>query len=136
MAIIASDITDETNDNIVVNPRNTHAVLPNTHRCSMIVATVIGMLITDTSKSAKAKLRRKPLEIVRRLFLLVTTKNKVRLPRMEVVQKKTRMTASMISVGCAISRTSPPLISQLQMGSIALWLNAYYVLQYLNDRLK
>lgn len=63
----------------------------------MIVTTVIGMLNTETSKSAKARLRRKPLEMVRRFFLLRKIKNKVVFPRIEAVQIATRMNASMIT---------------------------------------
>ena len=63
----------------------------------MIVTTVIGMLSTETSKSAKARLRRKPLEIVRRFFLLRKIKNRVVFPRIEAVQIATRMNASMIT---------------------------------------
>lgn len=95
MAIIASDITDETNDSNVVNPNKTQAVSPNIQRSLTIVTTVMGMFNTDTSKSAKARLRRKPLEIVRRCLYLVKTKNKVTFPKTETAQIITRTVASM-----------------------------------------
>jgi len=111
IAIIASDITDETNESIVVNPRRTQANSPNIQRCLTMVTTVIGMFNTDTSKSAKARLRRKPFEIVRRAFLLVKTKNKLMFPRMETVQMKTRMAASMmvVAVGVILRQRPNPL---------------------------
>ena len=105
MAIMASDITDETNESIVMNPKKTQAVSPKIHRSLMIVTTVIGMFNMDTSKSANARLRRKPLEMVRRIFLLVKTKNKLIFPRIEVVQMKISTVASMMeAVSCVILR--------------------------------
>ena len=89
-------MTDETNHSIVVNPRRTQAISPNIHRCSTIVSTVIGMFNTETSKSAKTRLRRKALQIVRRVFLLMMTKIKLMFPRTDVAQIKTRMVVSMI----------------------------------------
>ena len=96
MAIIASDITDETNESIVMNPKKTQAVFPKIQRSLMIATTVIGMFNMDTSKSANARLRRKPLEMVRRCFFRVNTKNKVAFPKEETPQIKLRTMASMI----------------------------------------
>jgi len=76
-----------------------------------MVTTVIGMFNTDTSKSAKARLRRKPFEMVRRVFLLVNAKNKLIFPRMETVQIKTRMAASMMVAVIGVilrQRPNPP----------------------------
>ena len=89
-------MTDETNDSIVVNPRRTQAISPNIHRCSRMVTTVIGMFNTETSKSAKTRLRRKALQIVRRVFLLMMTKIKLMFPKTDAEQMKTRMAVSMI----------------------------------------
>jgi len=89
-------MTDETNDSIVVNPRSTQAISPNIHRCSTMVTIVIGMFNTETNKSAKARLRRKPFEMVRRVFLLVMTKIKLMFPRTEIAQMMARMVVSMI----------------------------------------
>jgi len=91
-------MTDETKDSIVVNPRRLQALSPNIHRCFTIVTTVIGMFNTDTSKSANARLRRKPLEMVRRGLFLVMMKNRVKLPRIEAVQIRTRMVDSIIEL--------------------------------------
>ena len=66
IAIIARDITDETNESIVMNPKKTQAVSPKIQLSLIMVTTVIGMFNMDTSKSANARLRRKPLEMVRR----------------------------------------------------------------------
>ena len=63
-----------------------------------MVTTVIGMFNTDTSKSAKARLRRKPLAMVRRIFLLVRITNNVMFPKVETAQMITRMKASMIAL--------------------------------------
>ena len=70
------------------------SVSPKIQRSLMIVTTVIGMFNTDTSRSANARFRRKPLEIVRRFFRLVKTKNKLILPRIEVAQMKISTAAS------------------------------------------
>ena len=99
---MASHITDETNDSSVVNPKRLQALSPNIHRSLKIVTTVIGMFNADTSKSAKARLRRKPLEIVRRAFLLVMTKKRVMFPIIEAVQIVTSMVASMILLAFAV----------------------------------
>jgi len=67
-----------------------------------MVTTVIGMFNTDTSKSAKARLRRKPLEMVRRVFFLVRITNNVIFPKIETAQMITRTKASMIALVISI----------------------------------
>ena len=94
-------MTDETNDNIVVNPNSLQALFPNTQRCLTMVTTVIGMFNKDTSKSAKARLRRKQFEIVRRLLFLVMMKNRVILPRIEAVHIITSMVDSITELGAS-----------------------------------
>ena len=94
---MARDITDETNESIVVNPKKTHAFSPKIHLCSIMVTTVIGMLSTETSRSANARLRRNPFEMVRRFFLLVKIENRAVLPRIDAVQMRIRINASIIT---------------------------------------
>ncbi|RMX49093.1 hypothetical protein pdam_00003879 [Pocillopora damicornis] len=98
----ARDITDETNESIVMNPKKTQAVSPKIQLSLIMVTTVIGMFNMDTSKSANARLRRKPLEMVRRVLFLKSITNKMIFTKTDATHITTRMVASMIALDLSV----------------------------------